>query len=241
MTAVVLKKCVPADLRQSRWFDRQVGPAIEACRFRVAPPDVELRTMKADGLARRSGDVCLSTRALFWTRFQLCVTLIHEYAHRVVFYWERETESDAEIHGPLFLLVLLTLYKRVDLSAALTQTLVDQVNLYDFCDPPHCFVELAEDKWRGLVLAWALEHCEALARSPAAAEELPALAAQRFEMLLKRCSDWEADQLQVSKTIADLTRENQRLRNVVSLAKYAVACVSASVALLSFVVLAVAF
>lgn len=243
MTAVVLKKCVPVDLRQARWFDRQVGASIDACRFRVAPPEVELRTMKADGLARRAGDraVCLSTHALFWTRLQLCETLIHEYAHRLIFEWELETGGDVKGHGPEFLLVLLALYRRVDLSDAHCHELVSQVNLYDFGDPPHCFVELAEDKWRGLVLAWAMEHCEALAKSPAPAEDLPAMAAARFEILIQRCRAWEADQLQVSKTIADLTRENQRLRNVVSSTKFAGLGIGVSVALLSFFVLAVAF
>lgn len=241
MTAIVLRKCALADLSQARWFSRQVGPSIDACRFRAEPPAVELRTMREDGLARRSGDVCLSTRSIFWSQLQICATLLHEFAHRIVFDWEHKTVSDAEPHGLLFLLVLLALYTRVDLSGALRQTLANQVSLYDFQDTPACFSGLSEDRWRGLVLAWAIEHCDALARSPAAAEDLPAAAAERWAMLLKRCSDWEDEQVRVENNIAALQQENQRLRGVVSMTKFVSLGVGVGVALLCIFALAVVF
>lgn len=198
------------------WLNRMLGPAIAACRFDAIPAAVEIR--RIDWCAayaqksKRDSAICISSKAVFWTQVELCEIVLHEFAHMLVFRWEDKTGHDVDTHGPIFFLVLLALYRRVDRSKSLSHEMVLRASLYDFADLPASFRVLEEYQSRGMVIRWAMEHYDDLAMSTLPAEQLPALAWERWEKLLAQCRKWDADDVQAKIRVAGLQQENTRLR-----------------------------
>lgn len=86
---------------------------------------------------------------------------------------QAESEGLAAVlpHGPVFLLVLMTLFKRVEKSGV---ALFDSICLYDFQDKPEILGSgLAS---RAEVLRFGLLHFDSLSSSELAAEMLPSAA-----------------------------------------------------------------
>lgn len=157
-----------------------VGPAIEVCRFQNEPPPAEIRSrMTHAGSARRKEDdkrVCIAGRCIFWTKRSLINTYLHEVTHRLCMQAESEGLDAVLSHGPVFLLVLMTLFKRVEKAGVV---LFDSICLYDFQDRPE--VLGSEPASRAEVLRFALLHFDDLSSSELAAEMLPGAALKLWQ------------------------------------------------------------
>lgn len=83
----------------------------------------------------------------------------------------RLKNSWTHAHGPIFLLIQLALYHRVDVLKKYEFKLVPRVNLYDFSDRPFDSNDsMPEWEWRSIVLRFALKNYRELAESELTAE-----------------------------------------------------------------------
>ena len=186
-----------APLATAAWLARIIDPVVQACQFSGAPPPIELRPMRHFvGYASRLDPdrrVCIDKKSIFWSARSIVSVVVHEWAHVLVRSWEEESDHHPaqDAHGPVFLLVLMTLCARVDASKKAPDrinSLATGLSLYDFQDQP-TDIEGADsdDQWRGLVLNWALLKTKELVEDPISAEDLPAKAVELWAQYVDNC------------------------------------------------------
>ena len=182
-----------APVTTAAWLSRIVDPVVVACRFEKTPPPIELRPMRHFvGYASRLDPdrrVCIDKKSIFWSARSIVFVVVHEWAHVLVRTWEEESDSHQaqDSHGPVFLLVLMVLYARVDASKKVSDrvnSLSNGMSLYDFQDQP---ADIGGDQWRGDVLNWALLNTKQLVEDPISAEKLPAVAVELWAQYIDDC------------------------------------------------------
>ena len=204
----------PAPVATAAWLSRIVDPVVVACKFAGTPPPIELRPMRhfVGYTSRLDPDhrVCLDKKSIFWSARSIISVVLHEWAHVLVRSWEEQSDHHPiqDAHGPVFLLVLMVLYTRVDASKKLSDPvnlLGNGISIYDFQDQP---ADSGDDQWRGDVLNWALLKTKQLVEDPISAEKLPAKAVELWAQHVDGCK---------TKSKAAATEKSDRLASVRSL------------------------
>ncbi len=153
--------------------------------------------------------ICISSRAIFWTKSKFINTYLHEVTHRLIFDFEKILGKELDGHGPVFFLVLTALCKRHDQSTATNCTIFHLLNLYDFEDRPVEFKDADEALWRAHVLEFALGHADDLAKSKCPAEQL----AKQANLLWKEYIHYQQEiDLETTKNLTQKASELQTLK-----------------------------
>lgn len=189
-----------------------VGPTVEVCRFKNEPPPVEIRArMTMAGSARWGEDdkrVCMAGRCVFWPKPAIINTYLHEVSHRLCFQAESEGMDAVLLHGPIFSLVLMTLFHRAEKSGV---RLFDSICLYDFQDKPEALG--LEPAGRAEVLRFALLHFSKLSNSELAAEMLPAEALKLWLDHVKTEASLRLRLAGQAKQIGDLKTQLEQVKS----------------------------
>lgn len=211
----------PALPLPAAWIRNTLRSYVKACRFKNDPLSIELRPMVgAIGYVAAivpHDRICLSNRAVFWSAESLISTTIHEYCHRLVMEFDTKSKVAIRNHGPVFFLVLMTLFKRIDLSNGTKY--VSTLSLYDFQDEPDDAADINSVwsvAWRPAVLDWALSKCDGLARSNVCAEDLPEAVYRRWLEFLEDCSQKDKSAVSAAVEAQDLKQHAENLKAEIS-------------------------
>jgi len=196
-----IRHLVPVDSIKQRWMDNLLGPAIKACRFSRGAPGVDLAPLQGEsgsflGMVISSDyrrRVTLSSSCSLWRHLDIVRVYLHECAHVLINEHEREDKNKwTESHGPVFLLVQMTLFRRADLCGGYKSNITLDTNLYDFQDAPSSLTKrgVSEWKWRSLSLGFAMKHYRRLADSESGAE---AIAGEAFDLWREELQSINAD------------------------------------------------
>lgn len=189
MSAIIdVRELAPASSVRTRWLVNMVGEAGAACRFKKGLPGVDISPLNGIGspyagivlghITRWS--VGLSIKSVFWRRETMIAVYLHECSHLLVFEQRRLRNLWTAAHGPVFFLIQLVLYHRVDSTRKYSFNLVCRSTLYDFADNPFDLNgTMSEWEWRSVVLAFGLKNYRQLAESNLSAE---AVAEEAFNL-----------------------------------------------------------
>ena len=166
--AVALPSAAPRAL----WLRNILEPALTACRFELPCP-VELRptawggwcASPSDPSYSSDGRVCITSRAIFWSKRQVIAVTLHELAHRLLDVHEKQG------HNAAFFCLLTVLYQRVDDAGAGagSSQLTLESGLYDVQDLPPPLAD-TPDRGLGRAISWATQQAAGLAPSRLGAE-----------------------------------------------------------------------
>lgn len=164
---------------ETNWLGRMLAPAASACRFEKVP-GVEL-VPQTENFGRHNGSfnprqtahrVQLGLGLSLTHKEQIQYVYLHECAHLVLCNAVKAAGQKMDVHGPAFLLTLMSLVQRVDEATETKRPIFRKIDFYDFQDCPPFLQTLPEGQWRAHLLTFAFKHYKQLADSELSAEAL---------------------------------------------------------------------
>jgi hypothetical protein len=167
---VLVKHLVQADEFKTQWLNNMLAESVESSRFERVPGVRIIPLSKYAGRLDRlnyewSIDLCISSG--FWRKDGLISTYLPECAHLLVSQEEHRRGERTHVHGPIFFLINMVLFDRLDAARKTPGDMLGCLKLYDFQDEP---IDWPEPKFRSAVLEFALTHYLRLAQSDLSAE-----------------------------------------------------------------------
>lgn len=150
----------------------------------------------------------LSSSCQFWRKPAVLHTYLHECAHLLVYDQHRRRDARTPGHGPIFLLIQLVLFHRVDRSCPEYKfSIFNTACLYDFHES--AFNEsVPECEWRSSAFSFAIKHYRHLAESDLSAE---AVAKVAFDLWAQWTSEIRATEIAREKHSKELVSLRARV------------------------------
>lgn len=164
-------------LKLTSYFEKILGPAINACRFSGSPPAVRIeKNLGSPGEFRpwNYDDVFLDSDIVDWSQVNQARVYLHECAHSLCFkFFNKHGCELSHAHGPIFCMTANVLYGRASHAPGL-EDLPLFLSFYEFSDCPPELIGV--ENWRSEVVRYVESTTELLADSKISAEEIPELA-----------------------------------------------------------------
>lgn len=184
---ILVHQTKPASPSVAGWFQALLTPVVVACKITTALP-VELRPTGAWGgwcsrdlLGTPDRRICVSSRAVLWTKERFVLVYIHETAHRLLL----DVGAAHFNHDSVFFALQMVMLLRLDGASYKADEMVSSwegfASFYDLQDPPECWDGRPRHSWLPRCLSWSMTVASELAESQLTAEQCGSELARRYE------------------------------------------------------------